>query len=296
MDNNVSKLFPDLRVDNANETVLRQSQLIMLRILKIVDYICKENGIKYWLDGGTLLGAIRHGGFIPWDDDVDIVMPREDYEKFLVIAKEQLPEDLFLQTNMTDKEYDMPWIKVRDNNSLIKEYKIGDYHRGIFIDIFPMDTYRQDYATAFKYKKIYRIIHKTLTHTKEPFEKVTSAKIFVKNIIKAFFKVILFPYFFMDKEEVFNKLYAMRDKSIKRFCSENGEYIGYGIEVLFWNMALKKDIIYPLKKVKFEDSEFLAPGNWDAYLKNLFGSYMELPPEDKRIPHNLEIQPILKSE
>ena len=100
-------------IDNrqCGDTVLRQSQLVMLRILKTVDSICKENNISYWLDSGTLLGAARHGGFIPWDDDIDIMMLREDYELFKEIAKKELPEDMFLQNQDTDIYYDMPWMK-----------------------------------------------------------------------------------------------------------------------------------------------------------------------------------------
>ena len=112
-------IFPDIR--ETGETPLRQAQLVMLRMLKIIDYICRKHDLRYWLCSGTLLGAVRHQGFIPWDDDLDICMLREDYNRFIQIAPLEFPTDIFLQTQETDPSYDylpLP-CKVRDKNSLI---------------------------------------------------------------------------------------------------------------------------------------------------------------------------------
>lgn len=117
------------------------AQKVMLDILIEVHKICVKHNITYWLEAGTLLGAVRHKGFIPWDDDIDISMPREDYEKFLEIAQRELPSDLFLQTNKTDPEYSREITKVRKLNTLLIETgETGNenYCHGIFIDIFHM--------------------------------------------------------------------------------------------------------------------------------------------------------------
>lgn len=106
---------------SARDTPLRQAQLIMLRILRIIDWACRKHGITYWLDGGTLLGAVRHSGFIPWDDDLDIAMPRKEFERFAVIAQQELPDDLFFQTATTDANYHYVLPKVRDRNSRMVE-------------------------------------------------------------------------------------------------------------------------------------------------------------------------------
>ena len=122
------------------------AQKVMLEILVEIHRICVENNITYWLEAGTLLGAIRHKGFIPWDDDCDISMPRKDYERFLQIAQEKLPETMFLQTKETDKEYPLPWAKIRKNGTLLIETgETGEekYHHGIFVDIFPYDYYKK---------------------------------------------------------------------------------------------------------------------------------------------------------
>ncbi len=291
MNEDFNKLFPDKRMEG--DTNLRKAQLVMLRILKIVDYICRENDIKYWLDSGTLLGAVRHGGFIPWDDDIDIVMPRKEYERFISIAKHKLPEDLFLQNNETDIEYDMPWLKVRDNNSRIVEYKIGDYHNGLFIDIFPVDFYGEDYDKYIVEKNKFRSFYRTLMLVKEPFEKVKNSKIFVKNIIKFFAKIFMAKYTLKDKREVFKILNEKKQDIINKFSKEDGQYVGYGPEPLFWDFKVDKESIFPLKEIKFEDALFYAPKDYDKYLKTVFGDYMKLPPEQERIPHNLNIIPAI---
>ena len=115
-----------MQEENYEELNLRDAQIIMLNILKEIDKICKKHNLIYFLDGGTLLGAVRHKGFIPWDDDVDIGMPREDYRKFLKIAQKELPDYLFLQTFETDKYYDIYQVpsKVRDNRTLIFEHNV----------------------------------------------------------------------------------------------------------------------------------------------------------------------------
>ena len=102
---------------NPEGSTLRKMQLRILDILVEIDKVCRKHGIGYWIDFGTLLGAVRHGGFIPWDDDLDIAMTSEDFQKFLEIAPKELPPTLFLQTKSTDPSYNMPVNKVRDKES-----------------------------------------------------------------------------------------------------------------------------------------------------------------------------------
>ena len=125
------------------ENRLRDLQSILLKMLNDITKICDENGIQYFLDGGTMLGAVRHHGFIPWDDDVDIAMRREDYEKFLNVCKTKLNQELyFLQNEQTEKNYIHAFTKIRLNGThIIEEFsKNVDIHNGIFIDVFPYDN------------------------------------------------------------------------------------------------------------------------------------------------------------
>lgn len=123
---------------------LRACQLKQLSILEEMDRICQKHHLTYWLDGGTLLGAVRHGGFIPWDDDIDIGMPLADMQKFIEVAPDELSEGLFLQTPQSDPSSKEPIIKVRDLNSLYVEFGDNfnaDYQKGLFVDIFPFIDY-----------------------------------------------------------------------------------------------------------------------------------------------------------
>ena len=145
---------------------LRTCQLKQLGILEEIDRICRKHNISYWLDGGSLLGAVRHGGFIPWDDDIDIAMPQDDARRFAEVAPKELPSTLRLQTPDTENTRE-PIMKVRDLNSFYVEGNEDfslDYSKGLFVDIFPMIDY-PNVSRAFcrKYGKdmsrCYSILH-----------------------------------------------------------------------------------------------------------------------------------------
>ena len=122
----------------------RAVQLKQLGILKAIDAICLRHGIDYWLDGGTILGAVRHGGFIPWDDDIDIAMRLDDLPRFVEAARRELPEGLYIQTPDTDPNVRMPIYKVRDTDSFLVEAADDfsrPYGKGLYVDIFPMMPY-----------------------------------------------------------------------------------------------------------------------------------------------------------
>ena len=146
---------------------LRACQLKQLSILEEMDRICQKHHLTYWLDGGTLLGAVRHGGFIPWDDDIDIGMPLADMQKFIEVAPDELSEGLFLQTPQSDPSSKEPIIKVRDLNSLYVEFGDNfnaDYQKGLFVDIF-QKLFHSAYATLLFSTCLRRILllrHKIL--------------------------------------------------------------------------------------------------------------------------------------
>lgn len=294
MKKNYDELFPDKREELSGESLLIQSQYVMLRILKIVADILEENNIPYWLESGTLLGAVRHKGFIPWDDDIDIGIHYSDYDKVIEALKNNLPEDLFLQTLETDKYYDLPWIKVKDNNSYIFEYKPGKYHKGIFIDIFPMEEVTEDNQKIISARKKMGMIHRVLSSIKEPFDKITSVKMLVKDIYKLFIKVVLFPLTLCSQETKNRMIRKAAENASNAIRKEGSGIISYYGGIPFFNNKMNYDTLNPLKKIKFEDSEFYAPANYDDYLTSLFGDYMTLPPEGERHSHNINLIPDLK--
>ena len=139
---------------NGEGTALRKAQIREVEILIEIDRICRKHDIKYWINFGTLLGAVRHKGFIPWDDDLDICMLSKDYKKFLEIASDELPEWLFIQNKSTDPSYRRSICKVRDLNSFfVEQYDdfSAPYKKGIFIDIFEMIEYPKVSRNTLKF-------------------------------------------------------------------------------------------------------------------------------------------------
>lgn len=262
---------------------LREAQMIMVDILKNVHDLCEKYGLKYFLDAGTLIGAVRHKGFIPWDDDVDIGMLREDYNKFLKIAKEELPTHLFLQTFETDKEYDIYPVpcKVRCNNTILLEADNRDnykMHNGIYIDIFPYDSLP-------KYKFVYKIQRTLSYNVLKSFKRIkdTPEKLSFKNKITfSFYRLVIKLFSTERRLKFFDYLTTWNDV--------NSEYMGYGVDTYWSEYIYKKSDYFDLIKLDFEGEKFYAPKNYDTILTQLYGDYMTMPKEEDRVWHAKEIK------
>ncbi len=245
----------------------RAVQLKQLHILKEIDKVCQRHHIDYWLDGGTLLGAVRHGGFIPWDDDIDIAMRREDLPRFVEAARSELPENLCVQTPDTDAEVRLPIFKVRDRESFLVEY--GDdfsrnYAKGLYVDIFPMISYPSvSRSTIKRISKGYCRANAILS-SQHYYSLRSFTEFFYFGAKRAWCK------FLWHMACAFKK----RNEYISNTLNNNG----YGI-------MHRQDSVFPVRRIKFEDAEFNAPANPDAYLTDLYRNYMQLPPEDKRCGH-----------
>jgi len=250
---------------------LRTAQLKMLVMLKTVDAICKKHQLDYWLEGGTLLGAVRHQGFIPWDDDLDISMPRASFNKFIQVAADEFPDNLLLQTPQTDPGYfnlSVP-LKIRDKNSLfieLHEQGSEPYHHGIFLDVFVYDAIPSDLKKRkrdkFRAKKLQRL----LSHKYCPVamgHHATLYKLLSKFVPQAFL------------ERQINKIIDDANK-------QGHVFLGYGYDCVNSNCVAYEDI-YPLKKIQFEDSEFNIANRSEVILTQLYGDYMTMPPEHQRI-------------
>ncbi|WP_462425234.1 LicD family protein [Fusobacterium sp. THCT13E1] len=246
---------------------LKEAQKIMLEILKEVDRICRKHKIKYWLDGGTLLGAVRHKGFIPWDDDIDISMLPEDYTNFIKIALKELSKKYFLDNKETDPYIIFKYLKIRDKNSIFieKEEEEEKYHQGIFIDIFLMNHLNN---SSISRRKLYNILLKFKDLIVER-GKYKFLKLILKKFGIVFLSTKLFDFLFLN-------------------VKEERKIIGYKYN--FNQIYFLKDI-FPLKEIEFEETMFYCPSNFDAILKELYGdTYMELPPKDQRVWHAKEIK------
>lgn len=261
---------------------LRRCQLKQLYIAKEIQRICEKNGIKFFLNAGTLLGAVRHNGFIPWDDDLDVGMLRVEYEKFVKIASSELGDEFFLQTWDTDPKYPMPFAKVRLNGTkyIEKNSQNADIHKGIYVDVFPYDNISSNKIKQKIQKYLSKIyLHLLLNKSGyEYYSKKNCKRYIVYSIFKAFSR--LWSY---------NKLHKNLYNIMTKYNCENiQEIVTFGGANSFEKETLKYEWIKETVDHLFEDAMFPIPYMWDEYLTHFYGDYMTPPPKDKRYDrHNI---------
>ena len=251
---------------NPEGSPLRQMQLRMVDIMKDIDSFCNAHGLRYWLSSGTLLGAVRHGGFIPWDDDVDLEMPLSDYKKFLEIAARELPSHLALQTHSTDKFYFFPYAKVRDLRSHLSEVTGIDRHykyRGIFVDIFATKCCNR-HLQWLSYKIQLNCLIRPAKYIKTRW--FHTFLIGIYHLVNGTYKLF----------GLIDKMLGSKERRLVYGCAYNNPY-------------RPDDVIYPLQRISFEGVDFSSPNDTDGYLRNMFGDYMRLPDLDKVPIHAGEI-------
>lgn len=247
-----------------DDSTLRQHQLRMLDMLKYFDGICKQNDIKYWLSSGTCIGAIRHQGFIPWDDDTDVEMLREDYLKLLKVFRES--EQYVLQTKDNDLYYVAPFAKLRDKRSYIEEHgQDSNYtYRGVYIDVFVIEKSNRLIAHFYQWS-MWKIL------------------MYGSNIKSSSFRKKTFCFY---KKAFFCSIAIVRFLFGKLPTNELRHTYGTG----FYRKVRYIEDIFPLSYCDFEGYSFPVPGNYDAYLRKIYGDYMKLPDLDNLQTHTQKVE------
>lgn len=260
----------DLSSYNPEGSDLRRAQKRMLEILDVLDRICRQHNINYYLCAGTALGARRHGGFIPWDDDLDVIVLWKDYKKLITILQKELPENLKLQTRETDKNYWYYWAKIRDTRSRYFEERNEGYdfrYNGIFIDIFPLEPVPSLKFQRIVYKYLYFVNTVTFNSRKSLLQKV---KYILCYCFLPFFHVLIY----------FIRLYY-------KFNTSKTNAFSYGIPFCTNH---KMENFTKVGEITFEGKKYMAPSNVDEYLSDTYGkNFMEIPPENKRKTHSYKI-------
>ena len=240
--------------------IIRKLQIAEIEILDFVVDICNQHKLRYYLLYGTLLGAVRHKGFIPWDDDVDIGLPRKDYEKLCMILNKQCEisgSKYYFQNPCLDSTFKRIYSKVMKRGTLFLEDDEVDasFEQGIFIDIFPLDKakHRRGIQKVFKFL-IYRIL-----------ERIN------ENNTNQYFKMINWMSRFYEQ-------------------SDHGYYINYGSPYSIEKDIYKLEWFAEGRNVYFENKTYRGPVNAEAFLEQIYGKdYMQLPPLEKRVCHNPKI-------
>ena len=256
---------------------LKTIQRNELIILKEIKRICVKFDITYYLSSGTLLGAVRHKGFIPWDDDIDIEMPLKDYKRFIEICKTELNSRFFLQNYKTEMNDYHAFTKVRMNNTtfLPSHHKKYHIHHGFWVDVFPVVNMPKNRLLQIIKKKILMVSNYiqigdyVLANYDEFRKKLGEIGI---TAVLAFNKLPV---------NLRVKLHTILLLPIMRNPKKNHPL------AIVWTAydALVPNTFVNLVDLEFEDELFKCPQNYDNYLKNMFGDYMQLPPESERNGH-----------
>lgn len=262
---------------------LEKMHVLQIKISLEIKRICEKHNISYFIMAGTVLGAVRHGGFIPWDDDMDIGMLREEYNKFLKVCETELGEEFFLQTWDTDPEFPFSYAKVRlkSTNVIAKFAKDNSLKcNGIFVDLFPFDNAPDDAKLAQKQAKRY-FVCKRLLWLKKGMGKSIKQESFKQKLkyYASYFVASVIPYNWI--KNYFQKV-LIKYNDIDTRCVVADSVYTYQKE------SLDRKWVTNLENVKFETEEFMAFKDRIAYLEHLYGDYMKLPDEDKRYGHEIE--------
>lgn len=239
----------------------------MLEILTEFDRVCKKHGIRYVLDSGTLLGAIRHKGFIPWDDDIDVAMLREDYDKFCAIANEELGENYYFEDSTMNKHFPNIFGKLFDKNTIYLEGKSGhlDYPHCLWLDVFPVDN------VILKKKKMQcRIV-----------ASINMVRCIKQKTEKFAFRHILYLPLLILPIKTLNKL---AEKKMRKYNKTETEFVCPICQSGTSKPAFKRTMFTDTMDADFCGVKFPVPKEYDEYLHGYYKNPMQLPPEESRHP------------
>ena len=265
-------LFPDR--GTPEQGPLRRAQMVMLRLLRYHDRVCREHRLRYWLEAGTLLGAVRHGGFIPWDDDLDVAMPRPDFERYRTVAAALLPDDVVLCDYLTDARHLWPFLKLRDRRSRLLEpgeALINGGETGVFLDVFPVDLVdprrfgarqlrRRQKWFAMLMKAVAREHHRTLAPPQRLLLRLLGGRAAVRRL----------------------ELSGLSTEWEGRTGVLSSVFLKYACPRLFF----RPGEIFPLREIAFEGMVSFSPREPHDYLRRMFGDdYLVPPPPAERSTH-----------
>ena len=250
---------------------IRPLQLKILEILEAVDNTCKEHNLRYYLTAGTMLGAVRHQGFIPWDDDADIAMPRPDYERLIVNAKDWLPKKYEMICVENDDEYPLPFAKIQDAETTIIERSHLRYLGGIYIDIFPLDGVPNNKISQwwhfFRYEYYKRVNYFVF---RDPYKHGHGPSCWLPLLFQKLY----------SKKWIMKKL----KKMMKAYDYEKCDLVVDHDDG--WNGVMKKEILGRPTPIMFEGHDFYGIEQKDTYLKQKYGDYMTIPKQNHQHQHN----------
>lgn len=260
-----------MRLINTANYDIKTLQARLVPMLECIDKVCREHHLRYYLWAGTMLGAVRHKGFIPWDDDMDICMPRPDYDLLLAHCHEWMPAPFEVVGPHNRSDYPYPFAKVEDSSTTVLERPDFNFPEGIYVDIFPIDGIPSDKAVATKHLKKYKFWrHLLFFRGRDPFKHGKGPRSWWPLLIHKMYSL----QHLQDKVQRLMTQYKFDD------CEQVIDY-----DSVFRGIVAKKILGEP-KEYEFEGKKFLGVSDAHQYLTEMYGDYMTPPPKEKQIQHN----------
>ena len=253
---------------------IRPLQLRVLEILRAVDATCRQHGLHYYIWAGTMIGAVRHKGFIPWDDDLDIAMPRPDYEQLIAHQKEWLPAPYEMVCAENDPRYPLPFAKIQDGSTTLIERMHLKYLGGIYLDVFPIDgtpkgwLHRKCHFARYQYYK--RVLYLLF---RDPYKHGHGPNSWVPLLSRRLYSL----------DEVQRKIRRILTKYRYEDCDMVADYDDGSRGIM------AKSVLGTPTPYRFEDMEALGVEQYDTYLSNKYGDYMTIPDGAHQRQHNFHL-------
>lgn len=243
----------------------------ILNILLALDRVCTEHGLRYAICGGTMIGAVRHKGFIPWDDDLDVAMPRPDYEVLIAHSREWLPEPYEFVCAENDPLYPLPFGKIQDASTTLIERRHLYYLGGCYIDIFPLDAY-PDSALMRRVQRVRYDIYKKLLYLvhRDPYRHGHGPSSWLPLLVRKLF----------TREELQKRIKRVMTRYDYDHCNYAASYTDC------YRRILPKEIVDTFGPFEFEGCKVQGIAHYDPYLRAMYGDYMTLPSAEQRLQHN----------
>jgi len=257
-----------------DDETLKHLQKVQLMIFKYFIEICKKHDLTYFIYAGSLIGAIRHEGFVPWDDDIDVIMFREDFEKLNKILQNELKKEYKFINVLNEETYHYTWARLMLKDTVFKEWWADqvNYTPNIFIDIFILDNIPDNKFKRFIHKWSCFTLNQLTMYAYLKYENESKLKEIIQRSIYYLIKVL--P---VSPGSIKKKCFETFAKYEHDNCNEVCDFPAICQMPVYY----KEDFL-PAKTAKFEDIEVLIPNNYDKVLTRMYGNYMELPPEEKR--------------